>query len=181
MTVRCLLASAFLALLGLPACSDASGSVQGGEVLFDAGVPVTPDAGPVAVDDAGPHAWTDLYNDFFGASTGAASCAGTPGQCHMLPNDLGSGFSGFTCGTTQDSCWMGMTVGNCASALVKPCPIVPSGGSAAPTSTGLHINLHQSDATGTITGTMPLGDTYTFTPADMARIDAWITEGAQNN
>src|SRR5579872_3303391 len=71
--------------------------------------------------------------------------------------------------------------------------IVPTGGKVDPTTTFLWRALHvpSSPCTHALCNNMPCGDLgnncpkgtglYTFTPDDLARISAWINEGAQNN
>src|SRR5512140_1093248 len=74
------------------ACTDASGTVSGGDLTFAAGAPAV-----IAAADAGPGAGTgtkfsDLYRDFFGPG-GAAKCAGN-GQCHGAADQPGAMASG---------------------------------------------------------------------------------------
>jgi hypothetical protein len=159
-------ARAWLVLVAaLCGCSDATGTVQGGEALL-----VDPCAG---TGGAAPHTWSALYACYFGP-TGKASCS-AQGICHGSATQTGSQISGFVCGTSSQECWQGMTQGMCSGGAVPPCPIVQSG--QDPTRTGLYMNLRKSDGT----GNMPLNSGFTFTADDMARISAWIQEGAQNN
>jgi hypothetical protein len=72
-------------------------------------------------------------------------------------------------------------------------PIVPTGGTGDPTATYLWSALHVPTSTCTkgLCNNMPCGNlgqacpkgtgAYTFTPDDLARISAWIKEGAQDN
>jgi hypothetical protein len=168
-----------ISLLSLCGCAYASGEVAGGDPLFDAATPLASDAGV-----EGAATWTALYTDYFGP-TGKANCSSLSTSCHTSTSDTGGGTSGFLCITSKDSCWQSMTMGTgCDEAgVVMPCPIVPTGGTQDPTTTGLYKNLHKTDGT----GNMPLyGATaktkgYVFTPTDVARITQWIKEGAQDN
>ena len=165
------------------ACAVASGEVTGGQPVFDAGSNAPPDPTDAAADSPqGPSTWTALYADYFGP-TGLANCSSLS-TCHGSAMATGAGTSGFVCGTSKDECWQGMTVGTNCVAAVPPCPIVQ--GKVAET-TGLYNNLHKVDATGKQTGTMPLNGAtltakgYVFSPSDVARISAWIAQGAPNN
>jgi hypothetical protein len=72
-------------------------------------------------------------------------------------------------------------------------PLVPLGGTSDPTTTNLWATLHSasSSCTSPTCNNMPCGNlgqnclngtgAYTFTSDDLARISAWIKEGAQDN
>jgi hypothetical protein len=177
-----------LALLVLCGCADATGSVSGGGPLLS-----TPDAGGAG------DTWTDLYADFFGPA-GQASCTAQTG-CHGLASESGAQISGFVCGNSKDACWSGMTIGIPADAGGIFPPIVTAGASD-PTKTQLYQALHQPAAStsntlcaaaggnpgfacnmpcGNSTSCTAQGATYTFTSDDLARISAWIQQGAQDN
>jgi hypothetical protein len=163
-------------VLGLgTGCSDATGTVRGGEALTACGA------------STGDATFTALYADFFGPC-GRASCSGQS-SCHGAASQLGATVSGFVCGTSQSSCWQGMTMGIPADAGGLFPPIVsPDAGDV--TQTQLWMGLHKAGAT-TGLNNMPCGNalqlcpkaqaTYTFTADDLARIAAWFQQGAQNN
>jgi hypothetical protein len=165
-----------LAAAGVGGCAVATGEIQGGELLSDAGTGATttndtPDVGTVT--------WTELYDTYF-APTAQASCTAIAGECHGATGELGTVGSGYICGTTKDSCWAGMMT----SSLPAYPALLPSGGSTSPTTTVLYKALHPVGV-GTA-GQMPLnaadgGAGYEFTPLDLARIAAWIDQGALND
>jgi hypothetical protein len=172
-----LAAFAAVTLLG---CSDATGTVHGGDALV-----VDPCTASLA-ENGGGHRWQDLYTCYFGP-TGKASCA-AQGICHGSASQLGAQFSTFVCGPSKDACWQGMTA---------PGSIVPMGGTMDGTQTILYGSLRKPDNTGLmpcspVETPLPDGGTnttcgsaangnYTFTTDDLARITAWIQEGAQDN
>jgi hypothetical protein len=184
--MRCLLlapsTAAAAAALALAACTDATGSVQGGE-------PLAVDPCQVSLQQSGAgHRWQDLYACYFGP-TGKASCT-AQSVCHGAPDQAGAVFSTFVCGSSSDACWQGMT-----SSIV-------SAKATDATRTILYLSLRkQGVTTGAATNNMPCnpvttttadggvttacslaaGGTYVFTADDLARIVAWIQEGAQDN
>jgi hypothetical protein len=175
---RALLATACAAaLVSAVGCTDATGSVQGGD-------PTTlqvesPDAGGAAT-------WTVLYETYFGPS-GSAPCSAMPG-CHRLANEIGAEFSGFVCGDTKDACWQGLTMGLMSDAGQSQIAILaPDAGD--PATTTFWSSLHKE--TGGGLGNMPCGNaaaacpatsaSYTFTSADLALIRQWFQMGALDN
>jgi hypothetical protein len=163
------------ALLVLAGCADATGTVRGGELLTAEASSQTCDA-----------TWTSLYANFFGP-TGQASCGpSSQSSCHGAASQTGALFSGFVCGSTQDECLQGMTVGAEADAGVPPI-LPPDGGN--PSMSQLWVSLHKSTSTGGLEN-MPCGDptaclaaqaSYTFTDSDLACISTWALQGAPNN
>jgi hypothetical protein len=164
------------ALAVLAGCADATGTVRGGEAL-------TSEASACGTT------WTSLYADFFGP-TGQASCSlSSQSSCHGTASDTGAQVSGFVCGSTQDQCWQGMTMGLAADAgggLFSPI-LPPDGGD--PSHSQLWASIHKSTSTGGLEN-MPCGDptvclsasaTYTFTDSDLACISTWAQQGAPNN
>lgn len=171
------------AALALAACTDATGGVQGGE-------PLAVDPCQVSLKQSGAgHRWQDLYACYFGP-TGKASCA-AQGVCHGAPDQAGAQFSTFVCGPSKDACWQGMTSS-----------IVPPKGATDGTKTALYFSLRRQDGTATpatdnmpcnpvtmpaadggsnVTCSLSAGANYVFTSDDLARIVAWIQEGAQDN
>jgi hypothetical protein len=157
----------------LVSCTDATGSVQGGDPVFG------------GQDGGGGTTWTSLYASFFGPS-GTASCS-AQASCHGGPDGSGSQTSGFICGADKHACWRGMTQGVPPDAGGVFPPIVPATASQDPTQTQLWGALHKQEASGL--NNMPCGDpvchpatsTYTFTSDDLARISTWIAQGAQDN
>jgi hypothetical protein len=116
---------------------------------------------PLFADSCSPggahsgNGWGDLYACYFGP-TGKASCGGQT-QCHSTDAGTGAGATYFVCGPSQEACWQGMSKVN---------PVL------------LHGALRHSDGTG---GLMPKYSSVGFTPADLARIEAWLQQGAPNN
>ncbi len=157
--------------LGSFACIGSPEDVTGEEGLFDASPPGPPGddssttIGPSCAPDGGA-TWSDLYRDCFGPDH--ASC-GSVG-CHSLTTDQGFMSSGFVCGTTQDSCFAGMTAMN---------SIVPSGGTSTPETTALYENIRKAPPN--VGGTMPKFSSFAFNQADLVRITTWITNGAKND
>jgi len=169
---------AVLAAAGAAGCAVATGEIQGGELLSDGGsgssTTTTND-----LPDVGTVTWTELYDSYF-APTAQASCTAIAGECHGSLTELGAQGSGYVCGASKDSCWMGMT----STAIPTfPAP-VPVGGSTSPTTTTLYKALHPVGVNNA--GQMPLssadgGVGYQFTRLDLARIAAWIDQGAAND
>jgi hypothetical protein len=164
-----------MALLG--GCTDATGSVQGGEALTSSGN-----------DDGGCGAsWSCLYTELFGPS-GKAACS-AQSSCHGDPSQSGAQTSGFVCGSTKDACWQGMTVGiPPAEGGIFPPILPPDAGDV--TQTQLWLGLHKSQGGGL--NNMPCGSpppavcqpstaTYTFTSDELARISTWAQKGAPND
>jgi hypothetical protein len=186
--VKLLVPAGLTALVG---CSDATGAIHGGDALFS--VPVV-DAGSSegggqttnltsadCMGDGG-HAgttWTDLYTCYFGMS-GPDSCAGTGASCHATSASAGGG--SWVCGTTQASCYQGMTA---------YAPLDPRSGASNPTMNHLYGVLCGSpagsggtcQAAGGTCGVMPFGcpPGTTLFSDDFKRIEAWIAAGAPNN
>jgi hypothetical protein len=161
------------AAVGTSACFVAPDGVQGGEPLFDAALPSSSSSG----GSVGTVTWTELYSSYFGPS-GVATCSVSNG-CHASMADLGAMGSGFVCGSTQASCFAGVT----SSALPVSFPaVVPQGGSTAPTMTTFYKGLDGAGFGGVMPLTGPDGGAgYKFTNADLARIACWIDQGAQDN
>jgi hypothetical protein len=111
--------------------------------------------------------WTDLYTCYFG-SNAPDSCAGTGTNCH---GDNGAGSAFWTCGTTKESCYTGMT---------SYAPLDPRAGKANPTMNHLYTVLCGSPSG---SGLMPLGcpSGTVMLSDDFTRIEQWIMAGAPNN
>jgi hypothetical protein len=174
-------AFAFVFPLG---CAQASGDVSGGEPIYDSSVPTSPngedtgasstDTGSTGTSEGGPMeaaaptTWTELYASYFGPS-GVASCAGN-GTCHGDMSQLGYMSSGFLCPNDQTQCYSGF-VGPSAGLLVPPGAF-----------DGMYIYKVLRKTVGTNLGTpMPKSPPYAFTPADLDKLQSWITAGAMNN
>jgi hypothetical protein len=171
-----------LAPLIFLACSDATGSLVGGDPI-DTGAPTTttpsgdgggPTTNVTSADcmPDGGHAgstWTDLYACYFGPNA-PDSCAGTGTNCHATSASAGGSFS-WVCGATQASCYTGMT---------SYAPLDPRAGMANPTMNHLYTVLCGSPSgsglmpLGCLSGTVMLSDDFT-------RIEQWIAAGAPNN
>jgi hypothetical protein len=108
-----------------------------------------------------------------------AGAAATDGSCPTPPGDAGADAAPIC------SCY--------PSASNVFLPIVPTGGTADPTTTYLWPALHVASSTSThaLSDNMPCVDlaqacprgtgAYTFTSDDLVRIAAWIEEGAPND
>lgn len=163
--VRFLVGTLLSAAAAAAVACDASGDVRGGDPLFDAAPPaVTPpeeDAGPIVNPT-----WAGLYADYFGP-TGKASCSGD-GACHGDASHNGAKLSAFVCGADKDACFASITG---ESTLVRP-------GADPSSPSGLELILRK-EAGG---GRMPLRPaSVTFSRNDIARIRAWIRNGAKND
>jgi hypothetical protein len=137
------------------------------------------DAGGSGADDTGPDGgtrWQDLYATYFGP-TGRANCSQARGACHTSESDLGFATSGFVCGATRDSCWQGMTQG-----LDAGYPVLVPAGATDPATTPLWEALYKgAPSGGAMNNNMPQTLNYTFSASDLARISAWIRNGALND
>jgi hypothetical protein len=169
-----------VALLFLSAgCNGATGSLQGGQPLL-------------CPPSNGGSTWTDLYADYFGPC-GKASCSGQS-YCHTDTASTGYLVSGFVCGATQESCFEGMTVAPPADAGGGTFTPIASGGTD-PGTTQLVLALHKSPTQPDFDN-MPCGGTVpdaglppcppaqataSFSADDLARISAWLQQGAPNN
>ncbi len=158
-------------------CSDATGSLKGGEALLAPAVDCT---------KTGPDCstWTYLYACYFGptASAHASGCSAQP-QCHGAMTGTGAGSSGFVCGATQAECYQGMRM---SKEQFLP-TLVPSGATDF-TATTLYQTLYKdgTDAGGA-NNNMPV-TTFGgppvmpgFTAAELGCIGAWVSAGAPNN
>jgi hypothetical protein len=165
-----------MAFLG---CGNAVDTVEGGEPLLT--VPPPPSDGGSLLDAMSPcqpgganggHSWTDLYACYFGP-TGVVSCESQT-ICHGVAGEQGALGSNYVCGPTQNDCYQGMLTGG----------LVTAGSTADPTQSLLYVVLCKYDpATGMATGLMPKNcpPAAWLQPGDVARIAAWIKEGAPNN
>jgi hypothetical protein len=85
--------------------------------------------------------------------------------------DDGAFVSHFVCGMDQATCWTGMTTA-----------IVPPGGASDPAGATVYEVLRRADGSCPMTSCMPaLPMSAFFEPSDLARIAAWIQNGAQND
>jgi hypothetical protein len=194
------LASFSLAAFSLGACSDATGTLQGGQSLPLSGSSgnigsasgesgasggssgETPSSGGSGGSSGGSTSvptWTTLYASFFG-NLDTGGCGSLAGACHQLAADEGPTLtpptpaSGFVCGTTADSCYAGMQ-------NATP-PLLPTGKLSATqlSSNPLWQALFQGGTMGVSSNNMPL-DNYVPTATDLAQIKAWLEAGAPNN
>lgn len=150
----------FLAIAFAVGCADANPSVSGGD-------PTYVDAVMTACTTGGAHSgsrWQDLYYCYFGP-TGVATCGGQGSGCHGTPNALGVAASGgVVCAPSSDPtpCWqkINATIGGA----------------------GLVGILCKTDGTGLMPkGTQLMGCAYRFSPSDLARVQAWVQQGAPDN
>jgi hypothetical protein len=159
------------AALALGGCSDAKGTISGGDPRWDGAVFVeSPPADASSADSGCPSAsgctWTALYRDFFGPS-GKASCAGT-GTCHGDTKQAGYQGSLYLCPNDQTGCYNGIT--SAQSGLLTP--------GKSFNATGLYVTLRKSDGS----GLMPKQPSSVFfTPDELSRIGAWYSAGTPND
>jgi hypothetical protein len=162
----CRIGTLVVAAVAIGACSNAPNGVTGGGDVFDATPPIAP--ATHCADGTGV-TWTDLYRDCFGP--GYADCGGT-GGCHRSSQDTGTSFSGFLCGTSKESCYEGM-VG--IDSLVTP------SGTQEPEKTRLYAALRKAPPLTSPERAMPNNTGFAFSAGDLARISAWIKNGAKND
>jgi hypothetical protein len=185
-----------LALIGLSlwGCSDATGSLQGGEarplpaVVGSSGTGSggsgasesgsAGSAGGTGSSGSSPPAatWTNMYALYFG-NKNTGGCGSLSLICHQSPGDSGdkvAPVSGFVCGTTAASCYAGM--------MNATPPLVTAADAADPTKAYLLSVLALTGTTaGMFTDNMPQSGLYTFGPSDISLITQWIQDGAPNN
>ncbi len=155
-------------VLGISACTSASGTVKGGEDTFDTSAASLSCAMPS--DSASGITWTFLYADFFGAPLPGPGCKGD-GTCHGSASDPGSDASSFTCGDTKEECWASIT--SDSAALIDK---------VNPENSKLVRTLRHVNARGVKIGTMPKRpEACVFSEAALRRIEEWMAAGAQNN
>jgi hypothetical protein len=174
------LAYCLLAALAVVACTNATGHVEGGDLLI---------ADPCAPGAAAT--WTNLYTCYWGP-TGAASCTAQT-SCHGGSQELGSTTTGFVC-ADKDSCWSSMTQMGTGGLPPILC-LSTAGCTSGVTSyedTQLWGGLHQAGSPPTLDN-MPCGNPlavpsctpaeakYTFSTYDLDQISTWIQGGAQDN
>jgi hypothetical protein len=156
-------ATASLAL-GLSACN-ASGSVSGGDVLFEAAAPV-PDSGCAPVSpDAGVATFTEVYSQII---NGPPGCNG----CHTPPAPTGN----------LDMSTQAIAYTNLVGKPPTSAPLCASETSLKLVDPGNACNsLIYLKVTGPPCGSqMPLGGTP-LTPAQYDLIGTWINAGAKND
>jgi hypothetical protein len=178
-----------LVSLCLCACSNASGSLQGGQQLAlpaisesgtGSGGTGSGGSGSAAPEGGSAATWSNIYAQYI-APMSTGGCGFTPGACHQAAMDSGATLmpkSGFVCGTSKQSCYMGM--------LNATPPLVSTGTAFAadPTKAPLYMALWQGDDAGSPTvfaDNMPLTMNYSFGASDLALIAQWIKDGAPNN
>lgn len=153
-----------LGLVGFLATACAVASTDeavGGSPRFDP----TPPARVKPVDPTvSPTSFTALYTDFFGPGA-PASCEGS--SCHA-PG--GAGTFAFTCGSDRAEC--ATSAASIATSTVDKRPTTDFRASK------LYANLRK--ASGEIER-MPLNSDFVFDEAALARIEAWVKNGAKND
>ena len=154
-----------------PAAADAGAPVDAAaEAALDAAT--CPPLGPVT----GATTWTSLYADFFGP-TGKASCAGD-GACHGGPTQEGTKAAFYLC-DSKDGCYKSMRsktgVSTTDSNLVRDADV------AAPKKAALFGILRVTKEDCTVSGFMPKRPPYRLTREEVARIEAWIPAGANDD
>lgn len=123
------------------------------------------------VDAGAGTTWTDLYRDLFGPSA-PASCAGS-GACHGAAEQSGArGSYGYVC-ASRDGCR--------ASMLSPETALVQASDFGAPSKSTLVQTLRRRSASGSVVGSMPKRSTYVFSHDSIARVEAWIRNGAPDD
>jgi hypothetical protein len=184
-----------LALVGLAlcGCSDATGSLQGGESR-----PLPPIIGPSGTSSGGSGTsesgsagstggtgssgsapldptWANMYALYFG-NPNTGGCGSLTLVCHQAAGDSGAmvpPISHFVCGKTAASCYAGM--------MSATPPLVTAADAADPTKAYLFTVLATGGTAGMYTNNMPQTGLYTFSASDVAFIATWIKNGAPNN
>ena len=164
-----------LAAAAPAACSDAHGTVSGGEARFDASIGgesladgATCTLADANTDAGSGHAWTDLYRDYFGPA-GKASCAGD-GTCHGDDTQAGAKASDYICGHDADTCYTGITSPRAGL-------VVAGDTTTDPKSTSLYAILRKKCGG----GSMPRKPEFAFDAPDIQRIVDWMHAGAPKN
>lgn len=165
--------------MSIAACSASTTSPEARDESLNeaAAVSAGTDDGKVAqapedlLDAGSGTTWTDLYRDLFGP-TGGASCAGN-GPCHGSAEESGaSGSHGYVC-ASREGCRESM--------LSLETGLVQASDSTAPEKSTLVATLRRRSAKGGIVGTMPKRSEYVFSHDSIARIEAWIRNGAPDD
>ena len=174
-----------IALVSAAACSDATGSLEGGQAIIVANEGGTSGSGMSGstsgstsgsgTSEAGscPPGGTPTFSELYACYFTTCGVAG----CHGTPIDDGAVISGFVCGTSASDCAMGMMT----SVVTGTVPIVPTGGAKDATTTGLYSALNKGGTVGGASNNMPVLPVIVFSQADLAAIEAWIQGGAPNN
>ena len=174
-------AAALAVALAAGACSSAGGDVSGGTARFDS----TAAAPSCAITEpdltaAGDTTWRGIYRDYFGCRS-KSSCAGS-GACHDTATSPGTRQSNFICASV-DECYKTLTTSKSPdkrfpNALVEPKDV------ASPEAAYLFsvITFRTRDGTLVPNRGMPqLPRDFAYTPDDIARMQAWIRNGAKND
>ncbi len=157
-----------VAALVAAACSDATGTVSGGQSRL----PLSGACTPGFTTGLGGTTWTDLYRDILGPS-GKASCAGTPGNCHGDMSSAGYSLSNYVCPLGDSkACYSSLTSSSSNGLLIPGKPFE---------ATGLYLALRK-EVDGGFSGTMPKQPSNVcFTPDDLQRIGMWYAAGSPDN
>jgi hypothetical protein len=166
----------FIAVLAaLAACSEAGGTIEGGE-LTDAGLVATnpPPFNPNATAECRGSGtkWSDLYNDIFGPTQQPGSCS-FRSNCHGSPEADGArSGSGVQC----------FDGAGCRQSFLQKNLVSPDD-AAAPEKSGLLLGLLRlRRPDGTIVGFMPQAPAdYVFPDDCIERIKTWIRDGAKDD
>jgi hypothetical protein len=185
--MRARLGAMAIVLVASAACSTGTGDAKhggGGRADDDRKreQPSAPEQAPAGASDEGGVAssvvdagagttWTALYRDFFGP-TAPASCAGS-GACHGSSEASGAdGSNGYVC-ASRDGCR--------ASMLSVETGLVQASDADAPEKSTLVDVLRRRSANGGTVGSMPKSSTYVFSDESIARVEAWIRNGAPDD
>jgi hypothetical protein len=173
--MRLALALLPVALLASASCSDATGSLKGGEALL---------APPADCTLTGPacSTWTHVYACYFGPNGKHGGCS-SQGQCHGSAMGTGAVSSGFVCGTSQAECWKGMTM-----STNQFLPTLVRSGVTNFKATYLYQSIYKDGTTpSSAANNMPVttfgGPPFMpgFTPAELSCMDGWVSAGAKND
>jgi hypothetical protein len=173
------------ALVALGACSDATGSLQGGGALplpsvassgtgansgSSSGASGTASSGTTA----GTPTWGYIYATYM-AAPAPNGCGNTATICHATATDTGPTQtppkSGFVCGTSSHACYQGL--------LNATPPLIGPSFTANPTMAPLYQALYTGGRPGLTSDNMPYLLTSHFVASDLALFSQWIQNGAQ--
>ncbi len=174
-----------LALVSVASCTSASGDIQGGGPRpgYDASSPaqlVVPVTEPT-FSDAPRNSWRGIYRDFFGRRA-TSSCAGRT-SCHADDSGLGAKGSHFIC-ADKDTCWDTMRHAIDADPKVSTVPLIADADIATPANAYLFrvVRLQTPDGVVHPNLNMPQVPTdFVFKPDEIARMQTWISSGAEND
>ena len=179
MTSRSLPFTAALVTLLSVACGEATGEAIGGELTEAGASAATPPVGEAFVDLSTGTKWSDLYRDYFGGTfiDDKGQVKKRPGNCAFESGCHTQGEAGF-----KSSNFECIDQKGCLASLIKQGWIRPTRDPAAPEkSLFLGILKTRPVDDGEIKGRMPLRPDGFYSKVAVARITAWLRNGAQDD